>query len=177
MRLIARVARMRAAIFRAVFVSAGLAAPLLSGLAAPAAAEERYVGYYYPEVTSEEVFDRIIAAAPPATAEIRVGFVTAITKAQLAAPESPRFVLTEKGDKSERLIIIALDDEVFATLYRARAVLSQLTSNFRGTDFFRSQNLHVQGTFYDMLQIMQFESLVISDGENWSHEVTFKRGS
>lgn len=163
---------------RLTSIALALAAALGAGLAsAPrAAAEEKYVGYYYPEITSEEVFDRVIAAAPPATAEVRSGFVTSITKAQLAAPESPRFVITEKGANSEHLIIIALDDEVFATLYRARAVLSQITSNFRGTDFFRNQNLHVKGTFYDMLQIMQFESLVISDGENWAHRVTIKRG-
>ena len=138
-----------------------------------AQADDRYVGYYHPEITSEETFSRVIAPSPPATAEIRSSFVTSITKAQLAAPESPRFVVTEKGDASDKMIIVALDDEVFSTLYRARGVLSQLTSNFRGTEFFRAQNLHVEGTFFDMLQIMQFESLIITDGETWAHKVTF----
>ena len=147
-------------------------------LVAPlASADEKYVGYYYPEITSEETFSRVIAKSPPANAEVRSSFVTSITKAQLAAPESPRFVLTEKGKASDRLIITALDDDVFSTLYRARAVLSQLSSNFRGTDFFRSQDLHIDGTFFDMLQIMQFKSVVITDGETWSHKVTLKPAS
>ena len=80
-----------------------------------------------------------------------------------------------KGGESDTLIIVALDDEIFETLYRARALLAQLTSNIRGTAFFRQQNLEVTGTFFDMLQLMRFKRLVISDGENWSHQVNFVR--
>lgn len=138
-------------------------------------ADDKYVDYYYPAITSEETFSRVIANAPPSTAEIRVNFVTSITKAQLEAPESPRFVIFEKGADSQNIIIVALDDEVFKTLFRARALLAQVTSNMRGTEFFRQQNLHVEGTLYDMLMIMQFKTLVITDGETWSHKVTFDR--
>ena len=88
--------------------------------------------YYYPPVNSEEVFARVIAAAPLADRTVRVGFTTLITKAQLAAPESPRFVIFAKGDEARHMIIIALDDQVFKTIYRARAVLAQLTSNAPG---------------------------------------------
>jgi len=148
---------------------------LLVGVHAQAAshASDRHEGYYYPAITSEETFSRVIAAAPPSTQAVRSTFVTSITKAQLEAPESPRFVIFEKGSNSEKLIIVALDSEVFKTLYRARALMAQVTANMRGTEFFRQQNLHLQGTFYDMLQIMQFESLVVSDGETWSHKVIF----
>ncbi len=140
-----------------------------------ATAQDKYVGYYYPEIGSEETFSRVITNAPRAGKNIRVNFVTTITKAQLEAPESPRFVLFTKGGESDTLIMIALDDEVFKTLYRARALMAQLTSNIRGTAFFRQQNLEVTGTFYDMLQLMSFKRLVISDGENWSHQVNFTK--
>ena len=140
-----------------------------------ATAQDKYVGYYYPEIGSEETFSRVITNAPRAGKNIRVNFVTPITKAQLEAPESPRFVLFTKGGESDTLIMIALDDEVFKTLYRARALMAQLTSNIRGTAFFRQQNLEVTGTFYDMLQLMSFKHLVISDGENWSHQVNFTK--
>ena len=145
---------------------------LMGGIAA---AQDKYVGYYYPEVGSEEEFSRVITDAPLAGKDIRVNFVTTVTKAQLEAPESPRFVLFTKGGQSDTLIMIALDDEIFKTLFRARALMAQLTSNIRGTAFFRQQNLEVTGTFYDMLQLMRFKRLVISDGENWSHQVNFKR--
>ena len=152
-----------------------LIAACLIVLAGIASAQDKYVGYYYPEIGSEETFSRVIANAPSAGKDVRVNFVTTVTKAQLEAPESPRFVLFTKGGKSDTLIMIALDDEIFKTLYRARALMAQLTSNIRGTAFFRQQNLDVTGTFYDMLQLMSFKRLVISDGENWSHQVNFVR--
>lgn len=154
-----------------------LTALLLSALpvAGPATAEGRYAGYYYPEAKTAETFARKIVPSPPANEALRVGFVTTITKAQLAAPESPCFVLFAKGEQSEHLIMVALDDQIFKTPYRARALLAQMSSNFRATEFFSSQNLQTEGTFFDMLQIMNFESLVISDGDTWSHRVNFKR--
>ncbi|MEO0380354.1 MAG: hypothetical protein AAF252_08780 [Pseudomonadota bacterium] len=149
-------------------------ATLVLLMAAPLAqANERYEGYYYPEITSSEEFSRVIREAPPSGKEVRVGFVTRLTVAQLAAPESPRFVFFAKGADAKHLNVVALDDDVFSTLYRARAVLAQMTSNLRNNELFRQQNLESVVTFYDLLQFMEFETLVISDGETWAHEVTF----
>ncbi|MEO0402835.1 MAG: hypothetical protein AAF214_10710 [Pseudomonadota bacterium] len=147
----------------------------LSVTATMSFASDRYAGYYYPEVTSTEGFTRVIREAPTSSKAVRVEFVTNLTVAQLAAPESPRFVFFAKGDDARHLTVIALDDDVFSTIYRARAVLAQMTSNMRNNDFFRQQNLQFVATFYDLLQFMEFDTLVISDGETWSHEVTFTR--
>jgi hypothetical protein len=130
--------------------------------------------YYYPPVTSEEVFVRDLAVAPPAGRAVRVGFTTQITKAQLAAPESPRFVIFAKGDEAQHMIIIALDDQVFKTIYRARAMLAQLTSNARGTDFFVNNNIQDHATWFDLAKMLGFEDMVISDGATWSHRVIFE---
>lgn len=146
----------------------------LALLAAFPAMADKQEGYYYPPITSEEEFARFIVAAPPSNRNIRVGFVTTVTKAQLAAPESPRFVMFAKGADARRLIMVALDDEIFKTLFRARAIMAQLSSNLRGTQFFEEQGLTSAGTFFDMLQILDFESVTISDGETWSHRVYFK---
>jgi len=140
-----------------------------------AAASDRYAGYYYPEITSTEEFSRVIREAPQSSKGVRVEFVTNLTVAQLAAPESPRFVFFAKGDDAKHLTVVALDDDVFSTLYRARAVLAQMTSNMRNNDFFRQQNLQFVATFFDLLQFMEFDTMVISDGETWAHEVTFTR--
>jgi len=143
--------------------------------AAPLAAEDRYVGYYYPEVTSEETFDRLIRDSQGAGKAVRVDFINVITTAQLEAPESPRFVFFAKGSDADTLILVALDDEVFSTLYRARAIMAQLTVSVRKGGFFRQEELQYVATFYDLLQLMQFNELIISDGENWSHRVNFVR--
>ena len=142
-------------------------------LTGPALADSRE-GYYYPPVTSSEVFDRAINSPPPANRPVRVGFITQITKAQLAAPETPRFVMFAKGRRAEHMIIVALDDDIFSTLYRARAVLAQLTSNARSTDFFRKNNLQVVATWFDLAKMLGFEDIVITDGRNWSHRVVIE---
>lgn len=143
--------------------------------ATTAAAQVRYEGYYYPEVTSQEEFTRVIREGPTPNKGVRVEFVTNLTAAQLAAPESPRFVFFAKGADARHLNVIALDDEVFSTLFRARAVMAQMTSNMRNNEFFREQQLEFVATFYDLLQLMEFDTLVISDGETWSHQVNFFR--
>ncbi|MCV3272886.1 hypothetical protein [Roseobacter sinensis] len=139
------------------------------------AAQDRYVGYYYPEVTSEESFDRIVRASDGASKAVRIDFVNLLTSSQLEAPESPRFVFFAKGEDADTLILTALDDEVFATLYRARAIMAQLTVAVRQGGFFQQEELQYVATFYDLLQLMHFNELVISDGRSWTHRVRFQR--
>ena len=153
----------------AAIIAVSLGAASLGGAAWAAGKDS----YYYPPVDSEEVFAREIAVAPLADRTVRVGLTTLITKAQLAAPESPRFVIFAKGDEAQHMIIIALDDQVFRTIYRARAVLAQLTSNVRGADFF-ANNIQDYATWFDLARMLGFEDLVISDGATWSHRVIFE---
>ena len=154
----------------AAMIAASLV-PISPGGAAWAAGGD---SYYYPPVTSEEVFARDLAAAPPAGRAVRVGFTTQITKAQLAAPESPRFVIFAKRDAARHMILVALDHAVSKTIYRARAVLAQLTSNARRTDFFINSKIQDHATWFDLAKLLGFEDLVISDGATWSHRVIFE---
>jgi hypothetical protein len=151
-----------------------VAAALALAFLIPAAMAGEKENYYYPPVSSEEVFSRALAAAPPAGRGVRVGFTTKVTKTQLAAPESPRFVIFAKGEEAEHMILVALDDQVFKTLFRARAVLAQLTSNLRGTKFFIENGIEDRATWFDLARLLGFEDMVISDGTTWSHRVTFE---
>ena len=144
-------------------------------LAVPVAAQDRHEGYYYPTITSEETFERAIRALDGANKRVRVDFVQTLSQAQLAAPESPRFIFFAKGEGASDLIVVALDDSVFRTLYRARAVMAQMTVSVREGPFFRSENLQTVATFYDLLQILEFDTLVLSDGMDCAHRVTFVR--
>lgn len=140
-------------------------------LAGPAMADDPREEYYYPPVTSQEIFARRIPGTPAADRNVRTGFITSITKSQLAAPENPRFVIFAKGQQARHMIIIALDDDVFRTLFRARAVLAQMTSNARGTPYFQKANLQFVATWFDLAKMLGFGDIVISDGVNWSHRV------
>lgn len=161
--------------FRETMMTRSIAVLFALLIAGAVAAQERYVGYYYPEITSEEDFDRVVRASQGAGKAVRIDFINVLTTAQLDAPESPRFVFFGKGEGANTLILVALDDEVFSTLYRARAIMAQLTVSVRQGGFFRQEELEFVATFYDLLQLMQFDELVISDGHSWSHKVTFKR--
>lgn len=131
-------------------------------------------GYYYPQVGSEEVFARTLTRSETQSDRaVRVAFVTQVTKAQLEAPDNPRFVIFAKGGDAEHMIIVALDDEIFATLFRARAQLAQLTANARGTEFFVNNRIESEATWFDLCRLLGFEDLVISDGRTWAHRVVF----
>lgn len=144
-------------------------------VALPLAAQDKYEGYHYPPVTSSEVFDRVVRSPGVANKAVRVDFLTQLTKAQLAAPEAPQYAFFAKGEGSRQLIVIGLDDQTFKTLYRARGVMAQMTANVRSSPIFQGQNLQFLATFYDLLQILEFDSLVLSDGDSWAHRVEFKR--
>ncbi|MEM9063042.1 MAG: hypothetical protein AAGD13_21480 [Pseudomonadota bacterium] len=149
---------------------AAIIVALCLGISSAVAADKRE-GYYYPPVVSEEVFVRSIASPPPADRSVRTNFINEITKAQLAAPANPRFAIFAKGGRAQHMLIVALDDEIFRTLFRARAQMAQLTANARGTEFFRANELQFVATWFDLAKMLGFEDIVISDGDTWSHRI------
>ena len=169
----AAVATERKTPMRPFILAAGLG---LAALAAPAAAfESDRAGYYYPEIGSQEAFRRDLGQPPARPGRrVRTAFITQITRAQLAAPETPRFVIFAKGGEAEHMIIVATSDDVFRTLFRARAGLAQPTANARATDFFVNNSIQSEATWFDLAKLLGFEDLVISDGVTWSHRVVFE---
>jgi len=131
--------------------------------------------YYYPPISSIEQFDRKINNPPKANRAVRTEFVTSSTASMLQAPYTPPFSMFAKGVKADKLILIALNDDVFKTLFRARAVLAQFTANARKTPFFVENGLQIHATFLDLLAMMDFKSITISDGETWTHQIIIKQ--
>lgn len=151
-----------------------LAGIILATLPLAASAEDRREGYYYPPITSEEVFDRKITGAPKAIGAVRTAFITQITKAQLASATKPRIAIFGKGGETQHLIVVALDDEVFETLFRARAVMAQLTAHARTTPFFKKNGIQFAATWFDLAKILGFEDIVVTDGKNWAHKINIE---
>ena len=148
--------------------------PVILAASLAFAQEDRREGYYYPPVTTTETFSRSLGPVPPAGQPVRAAFITEVTRAQLAAPANPRFVIFAKGSRAEHMIIVALDDEIFRTIHRARAMLAQLTANARGSSFFRQSELRYEATWFDLAKILGFEDIVISDGATWSHRIVLE---
>ena len=140
--------------------------------AAPVTAvEDRHIGYYYPEPKTEETYTARARTLPESDRDRRLGFIVAITVEMSKDPAPQRYALFAKGADAEKLIIVALDDEAFATLYRARAVVATLTSRVRASPLFAELGVQNLFTFYDLAKLIGFRQITISDGRDWSHRV------
>ena len=99
---------------------------------APAGADDRHVGYYYPPPQTIEIYQARAETLQDSDRTRRVGFVVELTRQMLSKPYPPEFAVFAKGDDAEKLLIVALKDGVIDTIYRARALLAMLTSVSRG---------------------------------------------
>lgn len=150
-------------------------AVILGSLAAgPAEADDRHVGYYYPEPTSREVYQARSYTLPEASRKARVAFVTGITSEQNKAPYPPTAAIFAKGTEAEKLIIVALSDERIDTVYRARAIFAQMTAVARLLPIFTELGVEDYFTFFDLVKMMGFEQITISNGRDFAHQVSIQ---
>ncbi len=166
----------RASLFSFIFLIAVGAAPM-AWAQDDAEAEEKkpsHEGYYYPAITSKEVYVARARQNPDVARQSRIRFVTELTALQSRAAYAPQYAVFAKGSDAQKLIIVALNDDVFGSLYRARGVLAQLTAFSRRTPFFIENNVDDIFTFFDLLRYLGFERLTISDGKSFSHQVDFE---
>ena len=150
---------------------AAAAALVFLWMLAPAAAEDRHEGYYYPKPQTVETYTARVAALPDSDRTRRIGFVTGLTQQLLGARYAPSYAVFAKGEEAEKMIIVGLVDGELDTLYRARALLANLTAVARVTPFFRENTLAEQATFFDLLKLLGFVQVTITDGDTFAHQV------
>ncbi len=150
---------------------AAFAAFAVANVGLGAEAEDRHGGYYYPEVTSSETYHARAQVLKEAGREFRLGYIVAETAVQASRPYPPRFAIFAKGEAAEKLIIVGLDGESFRTLYRARAVLAQLTARARSTEFFHNLAVEDIFTFFDLARLLGFEQITVSEGDSYAHRI------
>lgn len=151
-------------------VGAILALVLLSA-AAPADADDRHVGYYYPPPQSTETYPARVETLPDSDRSRRVGFIVQLTRQMLERPYPPDYAIFAKGEEAEKMLIVALRDDVIDNIYRARALLAMLTGVARATPLFHQYGAAEYLTFFDLLAILGFAQLTVSDGESFTHQV------
>ena len=135
---------------------------------------DRHEGYYYPKVTTSEEYQARAVTMPDSDRSRRLAFVTAVTNELLTKPSPPQFVMFAKGDYAEKMIIVAVGDGAFDTLYRARALLAELSAVARLSPVFREYQVEDIFTYFDLLKLLGFERLTISDGKTFAHQVNIK---
>ncbi len=137
----------------------------------PAQADDRHAGYYYPEPASREVYQARSRTLPEADRAARIGFVTGIAKHVSERPYPPQAVMFAKGTEAEKLIIVALVDGRIDTIYRARAVLANMTAAARLLPAFQEMGVQDTFTFLDLAHMLGFKQITITNGRDFAHQL------
>ncbi len=134
--------------------------------------EDRHSGYYYPPLTTQEEYVARAQSLLEANRSVRVAFVTGLALDQAKRGYPLPYALFAKGSEAEKLIVVALIDGPFDTLYRARAMLTNLTAEARLLPLIKDNGVEDWFTFYDLAVLLGFTQITVSDGKSWTHQVT-----
>jgi hypothetical protein len=105
----------------------------------------------------------------------RVGFVIGIKEGMANKPYESAYSVFVKGGNSTKLIIIAKTDGYLGTIYRVRALLADLTNSARTTPIFEESGAPENLTFLDLLTLLGFESVTVSDGDIFTHQIEMRQ--
>ncbi len=155
----------------AAIVTLGAALVWLGAIAPAGAAGDRHAGYYYPEPATREVYEARSSTLPEADREMRIGFVTGIAQRSAIQPYPAQAAMFAKGTEAEKLIIVALADGRIDTIYRARAVLANMTAAARMLPAFREMGVRSTFTFLDLAKMLGFKKITITNGRDFAHQV------
>jgi hypothetical protein len=149
-----------------------LAVPAVS--TAQEVADDRHAEYYYPTPQTSETYTARVVTLADSDRVRRLGFVTGLTQQLLTMPYPPEYAVYAKGAEAEKMIIVSLQDDRYDTLYRMRALLAMLTAQSRLSQFFQENTLAEHATFFDLLKMLGFEQLTVSDGDDFAHQITIE---
>jgi hypothetical protein len=133
--------------------------------------EEKYAGYYYPKTTSSETFASQMKPIDGVDRQQRIQFVTVVSQGTLQAAYRVPYAVFAKGDKAEHLIIVGLRTGELNTIYRVRALLANMTTMARTSPFFQEHTVAEDATFFDLLKLLGFTDVTVSDGDVLAHQV------
>ncbi len=137
-------------------------------------AQDRHAGYYYPEPKTSEVYQAPLPVFQGVSRLSRVGFVTGLDQQQKQRPYPPAYHMFAKGADAQKLIIVATEQGRYNTLYRLRGLLASMTADARTSPVFAKIGHVEQLNFFDLLKIVGFKELTITNGNELAHRVTIE---
>ncbi len=142
-----------------------------AGAASAQAKPDRHAGYYYPPPASTEIYKARAKILKTASRAMRIGFIVNLVRFMRERPYPPAYSIFPKGADGEKLIIVSNRAGRLDTIYRARALLATMTSLSRRTSMFRKYKVETLFTFLDLLKLLGFKQLTISDGDKFAHQI------
>ena len=168
------IALMTAAVSATAQQQPAKAAATAPAAAPKAAGEDRYIGYYYPKPTSLETYESSMQMIAGVDRPQRVQFVTVVSQGTIQSAYRVPYAVFAKGEKADRLIIVGMQQGELNTIYRMRALLANMTTMSRLSPFFQERTVAEDATFFDLLKLLGFRELTITDGEKTTLQVTIK---
>ena len=150
------------------------AKPAAAPKPAAAATEDRYIGYYYPKPTSTEVFESHLQTIAGIERAQRIQFTTVVSQGTIQSAYRVPYAVFAKGEKADKMIIVGMQQGELNTVYRMRALLANMTTMSRLSPFFQERTVAEDATFFDLLKLLGFRELTVTDGEKVTHQVTIK---
>lgn len=132
---------------------------------------DHHEGYYYPTPQTVEHYSSRVVTLPDSDKIRRQGFVIGMARQLVSAQYAPDYAIFAKGDEGQKLIITGLRDGSLDTIFRARALFASLTLIARSTPFFQKNTQPEEATFFDLLKLLGFTQVTISDGKQFCHQV------
>lgn len=137
-------------------------------------AADRHAGYYYPQSPSREVYEARAATLAEASRKGRIVFVTELTNQMMNNPYPPPFAVFAKGTDAQKMIITSLYADGYNTLYRMRGLLALLSARARSTPIFARYQVEDLFTFLDLLKLLGFKQLTVTDGDQFAHQILIR---
>lgn len=132
---------------------------------------DRHAGYYYPVPATSEKYTARATTLADANRKRRILFVTELTNQMMQNSYPPPFAMFAKGAEAEKMIITSLYADGFNTLYRMRGLLAILTARARVTPIFREFQVEDVYTFLDLLKLLGYKQLTVTDGDEFAHQI------
>lgn len=142
--------------------------------AATPAGEDRYIGYYYPKPSSTEHYTSPMQTITGTDRAQRVQFATVVSQGTIQSAYRVPYAVFVKGEKADKMIIVGLQPGELGTVYRMRAILANMTTMSRLSPFFQERTVAEDANFFDLLKLLGFQQITITDGDKVTHQVDIR---
>ena len=101
-------------------------------------------------------------------------FTTVVSQGTIQSAYRVPYAVFVKGEKADKMIIVGLEPGDLSTVYRMRAILANMTTMSRLSPFFQERTIAEDANFFDLLKLLGFRQITITDGDKITHQVNIK---
>jgi hypothetical protein len=137
-------------------------------------AADRVVSYYYPAPNNIETYKGRMRVNINSNRSSRGNIINMISNKFLNKSYPAKVAIFTKGLRTEKIIIVSMVEGYLDTIYRARAFLETMVPVVRRSPLFKDIKRELNLNLFDLLKISGFKKITVSDGKNFSYQVSLR---